>query len=737
MPADERRSDRVRWPLAISLALLMWFALGALHVLFEPGGWWFKPATAIALVFVVTGLTRMARPWRFVPTLAGLGALIASVTFFFGGKTAILQVVPLPETVGVWVELGRDAGKSIVEQAVPAEATNSIVFVLAVAGGAAALLADALAYPLRVPALSAIPAVAMLAVPVVVLPGGFDPVFFVLAAGAYLLVLYAHRRSRHPAPAVAIGAVSVAVALMLPGALPPGNAFAGSGSSASTQIGVNPIIDLGEDLRRPEPLHAFSYTTTASEPLYFKVTTFETFTDRWHPVSTQERPENSVDAIGPPFGLSPQVQRAEVVTEVKIGSRLTGRWLPVPYPPVSVSGLAGAWFWEPSGLSIRTEPSTVRGQTYEVTSLELQPTAEQLRASGTRVPDGLDYLIALDEPFPPIIEKTAFEVAGDEPTNYDKALALQEFLANGDFTYSEFAPVDDGFNGAQIGVLGEFLEEKEGYCVHFASAMAIMARYLGIPSRLAAGFQPGVEVHEPGEPDRFEVTTHDLHAWPELYFEGVGWVRFEPTPGRGDLPDYEANIAAPADDVLGGAIAPVPTQRAEDRLPGQLSIAGDIISARDFWRVVQTIAYIAGALALAAALASVPFAWRRLRRKRRLARIRSGRDAESAAWSEVVDTATDLGFGPLHGSSARQFTGRLLRLMTADARAALERLRDAVEASSYAREPAAPVTEADVLLILTGLAEAAEQSDRRKALLLPRSLAPKRAAESDGIVFTS
>ena len=71
-----------------------------------------------------------------------------------------------------------------------------------------------------------------------------------------------------------------------------------------------------------------------------------------------------------------------------------------------------------------------------------------------------------------------------------------------------------------------FLDDRVGYCEQFAASMAIMARVIGIPSRVAVGFL---------EPDKatngsWEFSAHDLHAWPELYFPGSGWVRFEPTP---------------------------------------------------------------------------------------------------------------------------------------------------------------------------------------------------------------
>ena len=71
-----------------------------------------------------------------------------------------------------------------------------------------------------------------------------------------------------------------------------------------------------------------------------------------------------------------------------------------------------------------------------------------------------------------------------------------------------------------------------GYCQHFAGAMALMLRYLGIPARVGAGFTSGSYDQNDG---RWTVTDHDAHTWVEVWFRGYGWLPFDPTPGRGEL----------------------------------------------------------------------------------------------------------------------------------------------------------------------------------------------------------
>ena len=123
-------------------------------------------------------------------------------------------------------------------------------------------------------------------------------------------------------------------------------------------------------------------------------------------------------------------------------------------------------------------------------------------------------------------------------------MAIQTYLRAPGFVYSEQAPVDGGYDQSGFDVVAAFLEEKSGYCIHYAATMAIMARIAGIPSRMAVGYAPGrptgtvIEDGPGADLKEFEVDSRDAHAWPELFFSGVGWVSFEPTPSRGVLPAY-------------------------------------------------------------------------------------------------------------------------------------------------------------------------------------------------------
>jgi transglutaminase-like putative cysteine protease len=122
---------------------------------------------------------------------------------------------------------------------------------------------------------------------------------------------------------------------------------------------------------------------------------------------------------------------------------------------------------------------------------------------------------------------TAEKVAGDAQSPYAAAVALESwFRTGGGFVYDQHP---HAFR-TRPPLVDFVTHTKAGYCQHFAGAMALMLRYLGIPARVAAGFSSGRYDH--GE---WVVTDYDAHEWVEVWFRGWGWVPFDPTPGRGGL----------------------------------------------------------------------------------------------------------------------------------------------------------------------------------------------------------
>jgi len=159
---------------------------------------------------------------------------------------------------------------------------------------------------------------------------------------------------------------------------------------------------------------------------------------------------------------------------------------------------------------------------YEAESELITPDASQLRSSSNLVPGKLDQYLKL----PPLdlrIMKLAEEVTASAPTNYDKAVALEQYLRTR-FGYTLELP-----RSPQRDPLAYFLfERKKGHCEYFASSMAVMLRTLHIPSRLITGFRGGEFNDLTGQ---YVVRASNAHSWVEAYFPGYGWVSFDPTPG--------------------------------------------------------------------------------------------------------------------------------------------------------------------------------------------------------------
>ena len=212
---------------------------------------------------------------------------------------------------------------------------------------------------------------------------------------------------------------------------------------------------------------------------------------------------------------------------------------------------------------------------------------------------------------------------------YEATVVIERwFRSDGGFTYDEHPP-----HAAGLPPLADFLQRsKHGYCQQFAGAMALMLRYLGIPSRVAVGFTSGT-----WKDGAWTVTDHDAHAWVEAWFAGYGWLAFDPTPGRGTLSATYTNASDSAEAIraLGsgrfpgfGSVAPAPPSAGVAADPQPTS--GDVP-----WQAITPLFVVLGALvALAAAKA--------VHRRRRYVNA-DPRQRASAARAELVGFIRDQG----------------------------------------------------------------------------------------------
>ena len=210
---------------------------------------------------------------------------------------------------------------------------------------------------------------------------------------------------------------------------------------------------------------------------------------------------------------------------------LRGALVPAAPNPVSARGLDG--YNSLSASLVKTDSPLESGDMFDIVSAMPRFDADALRnATSDSPPD--DIFLELPDDLPPVIAETATAVTAGAPTNFDKMLMLQNWFRD-NFTYDTNVPPGNGSSA-----IVSFLENKVGYCEQFAGTFAAMARTLGMPARVAVGFTQGEQAAD----GTYKVLGRNAHAWPEIWFDGFGWVPFEPTPGRG-LPGAEAYTGVP------------------------------------------------------------------------------------------------------------------------------------------------------------------------------------------------
>jgi transglutaminase-like putative cysteine protease len=207
-----------------------------------------------------------------------------------------------------------------------------------------------------------------------------------------------------------------------------------------------------------------------------------------------------------------------------VGSQPT--FLPLVYPATQVH-TPGKWLAD-LDLMVYSTNSSIADQSYSEVSLDVDPTTEQLAQLGKPANSANP---APDLQLPSSYEtsalkKLAQEHAGGQDTEIGEVDALANWLSGPQFSYNLDAALFDSADGLQT-----FLtKNKTGFCVQSAYAMTVLSRLLGIPARFVVGYTSGTRMKD----GTYRVMNTDAHAWTEVYFPTIGWLRFEPTPsGQG------------------------------------------------------------------------------------------------------------------------------------------------------------------------------------------------------------
>ncbi|GHJ93522.1 transglutaminase [Streptomyces sp. NE5-10] len=759
-------SGLTRLTLAAWAASLM--AAGALLPLVKPATWIFTAAFLLALQSAAGMLCRRVPLARPLTIGAQLLVSVIALTVVFAREQALLGFLPGPLAVQRVAELFRLGAEDVGTYAIPAPDTEGIRLMLVAGVLAIGLLVDVLAVTFRRAAPAGLPLLALYSVAAGLSGGGAGRLWFLLAATGYLLLLLAEGRDRlsawgrvfggaqrsgRPGSAAGgggsafapvrtgrrIGAVAMGTALVVPLVLPgfsggllgtgggggPGEGGGGGGTIAA----VNPLVSLQDNLRQPEDFEVLRYRTNAvdNSGLYLRLVALDQFDGTsW---KSSVRPIDAVPKVLPwPDGLAQSVRTSEVTSNFVASEGYDQKWLPMPFPAARVD-IEGRWRFEPAGrMLVGDDKQTTKGVRYQVTSLDVQPTSDQLAQAGPAPEQLLREYTKVPGSLPADVRSTALEITKDATNDYERAVRLQDWFAeDGGFRYDV-----DVTSGTGTEAISRFLKDKEGFCIHFSFSMAAMARTLGIPARVAVGFMPGTTQSD----GSVSVGIRDAHAWPELYFEGAGWTRFEPTPSRGSTPAYTRQVSptggptGPAQPSATSSAQPSAAPSASESCPPEMrrlgecgpnTAAADDTSSGDGTDLLKAAGWTLAAL-LVLALPLIPFLWRTRVRAKRLAPSAGA----LAVWREIGDTAWDHGLEPDEAQTPRRTAERIVRAgeLSGEAAEAVHRVARAVEETLYAPAPRAVAGLAeDAKRVRAGFHAHASRAVRLRALLAPRSAA--------------
>jgi hypothetical protein len=406
----------------------------------------------------------------------------------------------------------------------------------------------------------------------------------------------------------------------------------------------------------------------ASRALYLRTTTYDLYTGRgWDQTEGVRRNIAAGDNLfdeatseRPIVAAAVQIERIAIEMRQTIGRSLFTAGSPLRvYAPAVVIEPNG----EPLLAGIEHANALGEGQSYELTVAVSTATQAELGNAGDAYPEEVRDLYLDTTGITTRVADLALEVTANATNNYQRAAALARFL-QGDpsFEYATTAAVPPA--GEDFVDFFLFNEEfgRTGYCQYYASAMVMMARSLGMPARVAAGFAPGERIEGT---ETYLVREAQAHAWAEVYFPGYGWEIFEATktisprfgrptgdettptrpPGTGVDPlldedllrELEGRITAlPSPELVEGAVDP---DNPEVAPPTDESASGPN-------------ALLMAVLGLGALLV----VWLRMRQLQRSWRLLPAGDR---AWRQLTAAAGRAGVGPRPSETIYEYAGWL------------------------------------------------------------------------------
>ena len=710
---------------------------------------WALPSALGVLVVSATGILLRSSTNNTGVTI--LGQAVAGCAYVLVtqlGETTRLGVVPTPETITRLVEHVDEAQRTITEYAAPAPETTGITVMLVMIIMVVGLAVDMSAATASSPAIAGLPLFSLFLVSAANSGGTLPWGWFLVGAGLWLAMLTyqagvdlrhwttsvpllgnddaqgdAERSLRWQAARVA--AVGLAIAMLVPAAMPhmptqyvlDGLGQGGSGGGEDTDgIRLATELDLKKSLEDPSDDPVLSYTTDDPTPEPLRVAVVEDFTDGFGRMRSAARePEPGFRPDDPMAGVPEEIPRESrnLVVEAN-GVAAPQLALPDNVTSAELNGIDWSLGRDSTARVQRTPDA------YSATFAELQPDAEHFAGSvDTPIDPSADRsaYVNLDPGSAEEIQDLADELAPEEGGALADAQAIQEYLRGPDFTYSLDIPQPD--DGPSDPVLS-FLETKTGYCQQFAATMTLLARARDIPARVVVGFLPGSNT----DGETHLVRASDAHAWPELYFDSVGWVRFEPTKGTraASIPGYSIN----SDD------GPDPTQETTEEPETSTSTTSEEAPAEEETATPDTeeeswlsrwSGWILTMLLGLAALAIVPVTAILARRRERVTAADDVSRVEHE-WRDLIDRVEDLGIEPPPGATPRDVGAWLRRRahLEGETQERLDHVVTTLERARYGRPgQELPNISSDVSSIVGEVRDQRMRSTRLRAALWPRA----------------
>jgi hypothetical protein len=747
---------------------------------------WAVRITGLVIVALTAASATGTRVLRGFAILAAyLACLLIFLNLVFASAASIGRVIPSYHSAAVLVRVCR-AAFSVFGFAPPAPDSRPVSFIAAAGVGLVAVIVDIVAVRLRRPAVAGLPLLLLFSVPVAsnLKTLGFgENLAFAAGLAGYLALLSADGRQRLrmwgrlvtfryvqsadetgsgpdtrelAASGRRIGLAAVCLAVVIPIILPSmhvRHVFGTTPDGSAPGAGISPnALQAVSDQLTGKASPVLTYTSTAHDPTlqYLRVFSLNYFGGKanvWVPqLGKGDRTETGSRL---PFAVPGQVPGARitaVTTTVTMDNKPQPGplFLPVPYAPVQLMISGPDWSETPGTLMVFNAAAPVSKFSYQVTSDESTPTAAEInKAASTQfMPQAIqtEYGTYTGPDVSQLTRIAKAHTPQGSPTELQVADALQDWFTSGTFTYT-LKPHLPASNW-----LLKFLTDKKGFCSQFAWAFAVLARLLNIPARIATGYTGGNQI---GGTSTYQVTSADAHAWPELYFPGEGWLRFEPTPS-GDHGQGTATVPAYARGRPGsvvGSQSPVTNQGASSATgSNQQAKANEANRLKHFITINGNQAHNAGSSDLWLAigvpvllllLIGWPALTRLVTRRRRWLTASGNAGRAHAAWRELTDDLADYGLACVPGETPRAVTRRVAReaRLSEAAEAAASRIGTAEERARYARQalPDAGLA-ADVRTVRRAVAASVTAKQRLLARLLPASTltAARRLLERAG-----